>query len=255
MDSSGEEYSAGSLVMILGLQAKPSLNGQFGVVKKFHTDKGRYEITPSRGSGTLAIKPSNLSQESVVKPKDAGFQERKHQIAAFWPTKFGNDIPIQGFVDWPTDWEEEKQYLKEKFQWTKPTLLSGIENAGSAKPEFQMYFDAGDKESPHNAVAQAIMNLLPIYELGKIGDAANSTLRGVCVLVYSPMKSTITNFGTAAIGMGDQPGVSELTSGNASRKFSLEQLRAVLEFHQTSAAKAQYDAHDNPMHRMFGDMM
>ena len=35
---------------------------------------------------------------------------------------------------------------------------------------------------------------------------------------------------------------------------SLSELRAVLEFHQTERARRMYREHDDPMHRMFGDL-
>lgn len=238
-------FKIGSLIKLVGLEAMPELNGQLGVIKHYHNDKGRYEVIPSRGSETWAIKPCNLTQDGITTDKDASFREQKHQIMAFWPAVDGKEIPVQGFDDWPEDWIEEKAYLKRTLNMKKPTIVSGIENEGSAKPDFQMYFDGGDDESPENKVAQAFGKLLPGYEWAKVNPSfRGKPIRGVCILVYSPMKSTFYS-----------SGLPPMISGDPNRQFSLEQLREVLKFHTTKRARAQYKAHDRPMHRMFGDLM
>ena len=234
-NSDGTSFIPGSIVKFTGLQAKPELNGHFGIVKQFLEDKGRYEILPSRGKRSLAIKPINLTYKSVVTPNDDGYREQKHQVAAFWPIT-QKSLPVQGFEDWPTDWTQEERYLQRKLGWKTPALLSGIESEGAAKPDFEMYFDADDHESPPNTVAQAIADLLPEYERFKVSSDL-SQIRGVCILVYEPM---ITSF---------------YSSGNPNRHFSLEQLHYILHFLTTQRAKAQSEAHDNYMHSVFGGMI
>ena len=250
---------AGSLVKFTGLQAKPELNGSFAVVQQFHADKQRWEVVPSQVSGsgptTLAVKESNLTQESIITPEDSKFSgDRKYMCAAFWPRVPSCDtIPIQSFDDWPAHEDDEIPYLKRRLKWRNPQIYGGLESQGVAKPDFMLYFDASDETSAKNDVAQKMINLLPGYEKSKLGPYAKQPLRGVCVLIYSPMVSTTTSYGLPP-GMAPPPGTST-TSGNPNRRFSLEQLLGVLEFHESPAARAQYQSHDNPMHRMFGGMM
>jgi hypothetical protein len=61
---------------------------------------------------------------------------------------------------------------------------------GQAKPDFQMYFDCADTTSPLNYIATTIYNLLPSYEQRKVLRPSGKTIRGPCVLCFSPMKST-----------------------------------------------------------------
>lgn len=63
-------------------------------------------------------------------------------------------------------------------------------------------------------------------------------MRGVAVLVYSPMISV------------EDDTVSQ--SRRADTQFSLEQMCEMAQFHTTQAARAMYPAHDNPMHKMIG---
>ena len=52
----------GKKVTLVGLQARPELNGRVGRVFSWHEDKGRAGIMPDDGDeGTLAIKPENLA--------------------------------------------------------------------------------------------------------------------------------------------------------------------------------------------------
>ena len=274
----------GSLIKICDLVSRPELNGIYGIIHKFHIDLERYEVAPSRHchrrsteKKTIAIKPENVTTEAVVTPSDAGFRkDRIHKNVAFWPSvRRGDcnsgpataggaemsveDIAVQGFDDWPDDWNEEERYLIDRWGWKEPKLLSGIENNGCAKPDFQMYFDVADRNSTINDIANAIANNVPNYEHQKIGLAAKrNPIRGVCILLYSPTKSTIFSSGFDAPGMpggGPGPGGSTpIMSGNPDRSFSLEQIRHVLHFQRTPQGLHQYRNHDDPKHRVFGDM-
>lgn len=52
----------GKTVMLVGLQARPELNGRVGRVYSWHEEKGRAGIMLDGGDeGTLAIKPDNLA--------------------------------------------------------------------------------------------------------------------------------------------------------------------------------------------------
>jgi len=146
-------------------------------------------------------------------------------------------------------------FLRQKFKWTNLEILGGIESRMAAKPDVVMYFDADDEESPINNIAARIENLLPDYELSKVSPRAGP-IRGVCVLVYpSPMKSTFGGMGSPEFVASMPPAGIEFTSGNANRQFSVQQLREVLEFQESQEGRAQYEAQDNPIHRMFGGMM
>jgi hypothetical protein len=157
------------------------------------------------------------------------------------------------FEDWPKDWTKERPFLKNLLQWENPVLLGGVTSARTPKPDFMLYFDGNDTTSPVNSVGETIKSMLSGFELDKVAESGN-TNRGACVLVYSPMKTTtFSSFGGGGIF---PPEGTQLASGNAGRLFSLQQLRNVLEFHETREARLQCQAHASPMHRtMFGDMM
>jgi hypothetical protein len=241
-------FASGSVVQIVGLERKPELNGRLGVVKRYVPDQGRFEVLVTQRKGTLCVRPSNL------KSMEIDSAERRHQHAVFWP-EVGDTIPMYAFDDWPGNWTSEEAYLRNKLSMKKPKVLSGIENRGSAKPDFQFYFDADDEVSPINQVAMRIESLLPDYELSKVSTArAGRPFRGACVLIYSPIKSTSFSSEGAPPGVGP-PNGTQTVSGNADRLFSLQQLRKVLEFQESREGLIQYKKHDNPMHRMFGGMM
>ena len=244
-------FHDGDLVEIQGLEHKPELNGTLGVVKKFHEDRGRYEVVPTRGKKTLAIKHGNLTQKSLITPNDKQkFAERRYQNVVFWPPVDDFSIPVQGFDDWPTNTNQEKSYLKSKFGWKAPTIVSGIESEGAAKPDFEMYFDVEDQVSSVNKIAQAIVALLPNYERAKVsGNQVLQPIRGACVLCYSPTASTFDN----PFNLESVPGDGTvMISGNRDRLFSLQQMEKLLKFLHSKRARKQYKAHDNPIHRVFG---
>lgn len=236
-------YPPGSVVEITGLCGNVELNGMLGVVKRFVTDTERFEVMLSGRRNTIAAKPANLIlQESS--------QERRFQHAAFWPKLNRTIIPMCTFDDWPKGDNElqERRFLREKLKWTNPTVLSGIESKNVPKPNFVIYFDADDEVSPINDIAASMEQRLPDYELTKVEYVCKGRpIRGVCVLVYSPMVSTLYS--------STGPSSQVLPAQNANRHFSLQELRDVLKFQESPEGIAQYKAHDNPMHRVFGGMM
>lgn len=240
-----------SIVKVQGLQARPELNGTFGIIKRFIEDSNRFEVIKSRGKGSLSIKPENLSQEQILKPSDKDFtNDQSWEQIAFWPNVNGV-VPVQPLRDWPHDQFQEEHFLSSTLGYQMPKVLGGVESEGVAKPNFCMYFDAADNESPVNETAEAIAALLPSYELFKISRSmgegkSRKPFRGACVLIYSPMK--ITNFSSFGGPMNN----ATTTSGNEDTLFSAAQLKDVLDFHKSEEAKRQYQAHDNPMHRVFG---
>ena len=57
---SASRFALGSSVVVVGLKAKPQLNGQAASVLGWDETKGRYNVSLSSG-GVLALKPDNLS--------------------------------------------------------------------------------------------------------------------------------------------------------------------------------------------------
>ena len=60
---SAARLALGSSVVLVGLKAKPQLNGHAASVLGWDETKGRYNIALSSG-GVLALKPANLMQAS-----------------------------------------------------------------------------------------------------------------------------------------------------------------------------------------------
>ena len=56
----------GARVELRGLQAKPELNGQRGVVVGFKAESGRCEVKLDDGSGSFRLKPGNLHRDYEV---------------------------------------------------------------------------------------------------------------------------------------------------------------------------------------------
>ena len=227
------------------------------MVKRFHAGSGRYHIVKSQGTNAcVGIKPEHITRANVIQPSDPDFAgARRYQHVVFWPrvSKGIDAIPLHSFTDWPEDWTQELPFLRRRLGYVNPQTLSGVESEGSAKPDFVVYFDAADGVSPINEAAVAIKRSLPGYEVGKLPrEAQDKTPRGPCVLVYSPMTSSVMFGG----GMGtSKTQYAPTTAGPEGRLFSLEQLRGTLLFQESAEGRAQYRAHDNPMHRMFGGMM
>lgn len=250
------EFSVGDLVRIHGLVSKPQFNQTIGVVKAYHANIERYEIQPSRGSKTLAIKAVNLSDDEFLKPTDDKFKtQRAFDNIFFWPSPDKDNtetrIPIHCFSDCPSVDNPSAQdtFIKRTLGWTSVDTLSGIEEKGRDKPTFLLLFDGLDESSPINYAAMAIATLLPKYKVQSC-SRYKGIIRGVATLIYSPTKST---FSTSGMGMDHMDG-HQTIEANANRRFTPQLLYDVIEFHHTTEAERQYKAHDNPMHRVFGGL-
>lgn len=136
-------------------------------------------------------------------------------------------------------------YLKEVFDFKNPQILGGITRKHMPKPDFMMYYDAANTTAKVNKWANQIAGLLPNFELGKVvGPTSRKGYRGACVLVYSPMFSKcITD---------DK---SNTKTSSKDLKFSIDDIKKIIQFHGTTEATTMYEAHNNPMHRMFGSNM
>lgn len=209
---------------------------------------GRCQVLFARGP-LKNLKPENFTQEGLELPTQAEFRSKKYQHCVVWPVAGDRsqsslpvpiqDIPVSAFSDWPANDQDEIPFLKSKLAWKNPCILGGLTERGKAKPTFMMYYDAQDTRSQPNIVAQGMQGLLPCYEREKV-RLPRDGMRGVVVLVYSPMTS-VSEMGSTQSG---QPGA----------QFSLEQMRELVHFHTTEAAREMYASHDNPMHRMFGGL-
>lgn len=255
-DNNSSRFSVGDLVRIHGLVSKPQFNQMIGVVKAYHENTERFEIQPSRGSNSLAIKAINLSDDEFLKPTDDKYKtERTHHSVFIWPSpKTTTKNPIQCFSDFPSvDYPSEQDvYIQNKLGWKSVDTLSGIEEEGRAKPTFLLLFDGMDESSPKNHTAMKIAHLLPRYKVQKC-SRDKGIIRGVAVLVYSPMKSTFMSYGMGMDHMNNQ----QVVEANQNRRFTHQLLYDIIRFHKTDRAENQYKSHDNPNRVMggFGQMM
>ena len=65
-----QPVSAATTVRMRGLQAKPELNGQRGVVTDFDASSGRCSVQLEDGRGPYKIKPENLEEVVTTKKKE-----------------------------------------------------------------------------------------------------------------------------------------------------------------------------------------
>jgi len=56
-------------------------------------------------------------------------------------------------------WAKKRRFLKENKGWKEPQILGGVTSQGKAKPDFMMYYDAGETTAPINCWAKKIASL------------------------------------------------------------------------------------------------
>ena len=56
-------------------------------------------------------------------------------------------------------WAKKTRFLKENKGWKEPQILGGVTSQGKAKPDFMMYYDAGETTAPINCWAKKIASL------------------------------------------------------------------------------------------------
>lgn len=261
----GDIVQIHSLVSSIGAQN----NDKTGVVLRKEKNKDpsivRYLIyRPGDGyrpSKCLSVKPSNLRQIDFNETK------KVHQSVAFWPQVSKNaKIPLTPLNGFPEDdgshsndgsiETQERSYLKNTLGWKNTEILCGVEHPNRPNPCWAFYYDADDTESPVNEAAMSIARLLPGYECSKVEGPKDGKYRGLCVLLRdameSPMESTFT------FGSSFPASIPTSTTSTTEReRWSLNEMRGVLDWHRSSSAAAQYREHDDPMHRMsgmFGDL-
>lgn len=185
-------YSPGDVVAFDHLKNSKHLNGKCGVVISYLPDNGRYEVRPVKSRGSVYVKPTNLTQKNIVTIENIQSKRKCLISAAFWPDVYCY-IPVQALLDWPTDWTKEMKYLRSTHNWKQPYVMSGIRSRNSAKPDFVVYFDAGDKDSPINHAAETILANLPSWEQSKVRSGCGESIRihGVCILCYDPTQVEI----------------------------------------------------------------
>ncbi|KAJ9436327.1 hypothetical protein DIPPA_01122 [Diplonema papillatum] len=224
------KLAVGTYVQVVGLQNAPHYNGQHGFVVNDNGEK----VEVALPKALICCAPAKLA----AKTQDT--RSKKHEIAMFFAGAKGL-VNVAAVDGWPTEWEREKPFLAEKFKWGNPQILGGIERAGMPKPSFMMYYDAADTTSSVNNIAESVAALLPSYELGKVPAPAGGKYRGACILVYSPM-------------VGYANGGTPYKQESADTRWSLDDFSTVLAWHASGDADAQYKAHDDPMHRVFGGL-
>ena len=253
----------GDMVQIHGLQAAAQHNGKNGVVLRREENKDpsklRY-LVYSPGGGCykcISIKPSNLRQ------LDFDEDRKIYRKVAFWPQVSKKaKIPVMPLDGFPEDdgcysndgtmEKQEREYLKNTLGWKRTEILCGVEHPNRPKPCWVFYYDADDTESPVNEVAMSIARLLPSYERNKVEGPKGGKYRGLCVLLFCPMEtSSFSSAGCVRQGVGH--GLPSVTMSTEEReRWSLNEMRGVLDWHRISSAARQYREHDDPMHRMFG---
>jgi hypothetical protein len=72
LHTANDLFPVGRVVKLVGLVNASHLNGRLGIVKRYYVtgddDHSRWEIQPTRGKGTLAIKADNLTREGIIAP-------------------------------------------------------------------------------------------------------------------------------------------------------------------------------------------
>ena len=66
-------------------------------------------------------------------------------------------------------WAKERRFLKENKGWKEPQIVGGVTSQGKAKPDFMMYYDAGETTAPINCWAKRIASLLPKIRYRHVG--------------------------------------------------------------------------------------
>jgi hypothetical protein len=122
-----------------------------------------------------------LTTKNIIQSTDTSFKEdASYNHVLLWPS-INNAIPAQAFPDWPEIKTEEGTFLMNNLKWKNPKIAGGITSEGNEKPDFVIYFDAVDEESPLNNVAQAAIDLLPVYEIGKVPELVTNVMIMPCI--------------------------------------------------------------------------
>merc|ERR1719378_348693 len=182
-----------------------------------------------------------------LKPFTEDRNKKVHEVALFWP---GENLIVHGIPGWPANQSQEIAYMQKYMSFKNPVCQTGITSEGQPKPDFCMYYDADDVESKINQWALNIVRLLPSYETGKYQPPKDG-YRGACVIVYSPTFSMTESSHDMKLPGAKSSGKPVYTQSSFNNKYSINQLEEVVRFHSTNKGAKQYQAHDNPFHRMF----
>ena len=169
-----------------------------------HPDNLVLSVNENCGGDTMKkfgpIVSPTCQNDTILLPTQKEFTtQRIFQHVAFWPshdeTSTIGHSAVHAFDDWPTtkedgfhphDWINVASFLRNRLKWERPTILRGVISAESTKPNFILYFDSDDKESPANETAMLIRDLMPVHEVRQLPLCYHEPIRGVCVLVYTP---------------------------------------------------------------------
>ena len=72
-----------------------------------------------------------------------------------------------------------------RFAFKRPSL-GGVTSQKKAKPDFMMYYDAGETSMPINCWVKNIAAVVPNFEKSKVESPGHGYKR-TCVLIHSPM--------------------------------------------------------------------
>lgn len=206
---------------IQGLRSSAAYNGRRAVVRQSVAAKGRWAVGLTRGGRTLSIRPQNMA----LVPTGGS-----HDALEVWPRAHAEmrsaaDIPVSPIEDWPAQWTEEKAFLRATRGWADPQLF-GFASEAAPKPDFQLYYDAGDGQSAVHELANLIAGATPPYKLaGSTPPVSPQGYRGNIVVVYSPTK------------MGGQTSAALAPHRPKGTTFSVQQIQQILLFFTTDAAR------------------
>ena len=222
------------IVRISGVKNRPELNSQLAFVVNPTQVNDRVHVAVQKGEGLISLKRDKLTKYIF------SHSDRIYQHCAFWPFSHeGKPVvfPIDSWPKWP---REEIPYLKKILNWGNPQIMGGITSKGQRKQDFMLYYDADDNHSPQNKFAETICAHMPQFEQCKVVKPKKG-YRGICVMVYAPMKSARRN------------GTLICWSSLDDKRWTLDELLEVITFHGTQEAKDMYLRHSHPTHRVFRD--
>merc|ERR1712179_483547 len=180
----------------------------------------------------------SIKEENLHKIATGSKSDKAHEVCIFWPDA---NLTAHRIPNWPSNVNQENDFLVKTFGFKTPQVIGGVTREGVPKPDFMFYYDVDNTTAKVNKWANNIGKLLPSYERQKYpAPKSKKGYRGACVLLYSPMISFGTN--------GNLPDSSE------GLKFSINDMKNIIQFHSTDEATRMYASHDNPMHRMFGGL-
>ena len=111
----------GKAVMVLGLEGRPELNGQRGVVGVFDAAKGRYAVQFDAGGAPMLLKPDNLMTAGAAATAAKATSATSAVSAVSGASGASGGVADSG---WPAEWPEAVGAL-----WRDVRALAHLESA------------------------------------------------------------------------------------------------------------------------------